>query len=45
LVDLAEIQSLRKFLDYILKFDDVWVCKRIDIAKTLDKKLLVYKEK
>jgi len=29
----GRIQSLRKFLDYILKFDDVWVCKRIDIAK------------
>jgi len=29
----GRIQSLRKFLDYILKFDDVWICKRIDIAK------------
>ena len=29
----GRIQSLRKFLDYILKFDDVWTCKRIDIAK------------
>jgi allantoinase len=26
-------QSLKKFLDYILKHEDVWICKRIDIAK------------
>jgi len=29
----GRIQSLKKFLDYILKFDDIWICKRIDIAK------------
>ncbi len=29
----GRIQSLRRFLDYILKFDDIWICKRIDIAK------------
>ena len=29
----GRIQSLRKFLDYILKHDDIWICKRIDIAK------------
>ncbi len=29
----GRIQSLRKFLDYVLKFKDVWICKRIDIAK------------
>ncbi len=29
----GRIQSLKKFLDYILKHDDVWICKRIDIAK------------
>ena len=29
----GRIQSLRKFLDYILKFEDVWICKRIDVAK------------
>ena len=29
----GRIQSLKKFLDYILKQDDVWICKRIDIAK------------
>ena len=29
----GRIQSLKKFLDYVLKFDDVWICKRIDIAK------------
>ena len=28
----GRIQSLRKFLDYVLKFEDVWICKRIDIA-------------
>ena len=27
------IQSLKKFLDYVLKFKDIWICKRIDIAK------------
>ncbi len=29
----GRIQSLRRFLDYVLEFDDVWICKRIDIAK------------
>ena len=29
----GRIQSLKKFLDYVLEFDDVWICKRIDIAK------------
>ena len=29
----GRIKSLKKFLDYVLKFDDVWICKRIDIAK------------
>jgi len=29
----GRIQSLKKFLDYILKNEDVWICKRIDIAK------------
>ena len=29
----GRIQSLKKFLDYVLKHDDVWICKRIDIAK------------
>ncbi len=29
----GRIQSLKKFIDYILKFNDVWICKRIDIAK------------
>ena len=28
----GRIQSLKKFLDYVLEFDDVWICKRIDIA-------------
>ena len=29
----GRIQSLKRFLDYVLKYDDVWICKRIDIAK------------
>ena len=29
----GRIQSLKKFLNYITKQEDVWVCKRIDIAK------------
>ena len=29
----GRIQSLKKFLDYALKFNDVWICRRIDIAK------------
>ena len=29
----GRVQSLKKFLDYILKHEDVWICKRIDIAK------------
>ena len=29
----GRIQPLKKFLDYVLKFEDIWICKRIDIAK------------
>ena len=29
----GRMQSLIKFINYILNFDDVWICKRIDIAK------------
>ena len=29
----GRFQSLKKFIDYVLKFDDIWICKRIDIAK------------
>ena len=29
----GRIQSLKRFLDYILKHEEVWICKRIDIAK------------
>ena len=29
----GRIASLKKFLDYIKKFKDIWVCKREDIAK------------
>jgi len=29
----GRIQSLKRFLDYVLKFEDVWICKRIDMAK------------
>jgi len=28
----GRIQSLKRFLDYVLKFDDIWICKREDIA-------------
>ncbi len=28
----GRIQSLNKFLDYMLKHKDIWICKRIDIA-------------
>ena len=29
----GRIRSLKKFLDYVLKHKNVWICKRIDIAK------------
>ena len=29
----GRIQSLKKFLNYIHKFKDIWICKRVDIAK------------
>ena len=29
----GRIQALKKFLDYVLKFKDIWICKRVDIAK------------
>ena len=29
----GRIQSLKKFLNYIKKFKDIWICKRVDIAK------------
>ena len=29
----GRIQSLKKFLDYVLNHKDVWICKRIDIAE------------
>ena len=29
----GRIQSLKSFLDYIIKHENVWICKRIDIAK------------
>jgi allantoinase len=29
----GRIQSLKKFLDYMLKHENVWICKRVDIAK------------
>ncbi len=35
----GRIQSLKKFLNYVLKFKkDIWICKRIDIAKYRTKK-------
>ena len=29
----GRIQSLKKFLKYISKFKDIWICKRVDIAR------------
>jgi allantoinase len=29
----GRIKSLKKFLEYVKKHEDVWICKRIDIAK------------
>ena len=29
----GRLKSLEKFLDYVLGHKDVWICKRIDIAK------------
>ena len=29
----GRIQSLKKFLNYVAKFKDIWICKRVDIAK------------
>ena len=29
----GRIQSLKRFLQYVKKHEDVWICKRIDIAK------------
>ena len=29
----GRIQSLKRFLDYVSKHKDVWICRRIDIAK------------
>ena len=29
----GRIQSLKRFIDYVSQFDDIWICKRVDIAK------------
>ena len=29
----GRVQALKKFLDYIKKHKNVWICKRVDIAK------------
>ena len=29
----GRVQALKKFLDYVLQFKDIWICKRIDIAQ------------
>ncbi len=29
----GRIQSLKRFLNYVLKFKNIWICKRVDIAK------------
>jgi allantoinase len=28
----GKIMAMRRFLEYVRKFDDVWFCKRVDIA-------------
>jgi len=33
----GRIQSLKRFLDYVSKHKDVWICRRIDIAKYWNK--------
>ena len=29
----GRIQSLKRFLNYVSRFKDIWICKRVDIAK------------
>jgi peptidoglycan/xylan/chitin deacetylase (PgdA/CDA1 family) len=29
----GRLKSLERFLDYVLQHKDIWICKRIDIAK------------
>ncbi len=29
----GRFRALQKFVDYILSFDDVWICRRVDIAR------------
>ena len=29
----SRAHALARFLDYILQFDDVWICRRADIAR------------
>ena len=29
----GRLQSLKRFLDYVLKHEKVWICKRIEIAE------------
>jgi len=29
----GRLKSLERFLDYVLEHNDVWICKRIDVAK------------
>ena len=29
----GRIRSLKKFIDYMLKHKNIWICKRVDIAK------------
>ena len=34
----GRFQGLKKFVNYISKFDDIWITKRVDIAKFWIKK-------
>ena len=29
----ARISSIERFLDYLMTFNDIWICRRLDIAK------------
>ncbi len=29
----GRIGGLERFLDYVMEFDDVWICRRVDVAK------------
>ena len=36
----GRIQSLKKFLEYVLKHDDVWICKSVLILLNIGLKII-----